>query len=130
MLFVRLMSNSKIRSCLLRFIWMTNKDKWLKDLETHQVPWYCLSDLQAWKSPMAKAYNISGVPNCFIIGPDRLIKAKELRGVEIVNKLQELISGKDGIHFYTTGFQEALQQSKKMWKTNFYGLLYFLVCPL
>ena len=96
-----------------------NKDKWLKDLETHQVPWYCLSDLQAWKSPMAKAYNISGVPNCFIIGPDRLIKAKELRGVEIMNKLQELISGKDGIHFYTTDFQEALQQSKKSGKLIF-----------
>ena len=26
-----------------------NRDKWLKDLETHAVPWYCLTDLKAWK---------------------------------------------------------------------------------
>ena len=57
-----------------------NRDKWLKDLETHAVPWYCLTDLKAWKSPVAKAYNIAGVPNCFIIGKDGLIKAKELLG--------------------------------------------------
>jgi len=37
-----------------------NRDKWLKDLETHAVPWYCLTDLKAWKSPVAKAYNIAG----------------------------------------------------------------------
>ena len=60
-----------------------NRDKWLKDLETHAVPWYCLTDLKAWKSPVAKAYNIAGVPDCFIIGKDGLIKAKELRREEI-----------------------------------------------
>ena len=68
-----------------------NRDKWLKDLETHAVPWYCLTDLKAWKSPVAKAYNIAGVPNCFIIGKDGLIKAKELRREEITQQLEKLL---------------------------------------
>ena len=96
-----------------------NRDKWLKDVEGHAVPWYCLTDLKGWKSPMAIAYNISGVPNCFIIGPDRLIKAKELRREEISNKLQELLSAEEGIQFQTGSFKEALQQAQTTGKLIF-----------
>lgn len=96
-----------------------NREKWLKDLEAHAVPWYCLTDLKAWKSPMAEAYNISGVPNCFIIGSDRVIKAKELRGEEISSKLQDLLSGSDGIRFSDGSFRDALQQAKTTGKLIF-----------
>lgn len=62
-----------------------NRDKWLKDLETHAVPWYCLTDLKAWKSPVAKAYNIAGVPDCFIIGKDGLSRRRSCAGKRLRN---------------------------------------------
>ena len=88
-----------------------NRDKWLKDLETHAVPWYCLTDLKAWKSPVAKAYNIAGVPNCFIIGKDGLIKAKELRREEITQQLEKLLAAGKGIHLPDSAVDRAEQQS-------------------
>lgn len=90
-----------------------NRDKWLKDLETHAVPWYCLTDLKAWKSPVAKAYNIAGVPNCFIIGKDGLIKAKELRREEITQQLEKLLAAGKGIQFRTGSFQDAYKRLKR-----------------
>lgn len=93
------------------------KAKWLADMEKHPLPWLCLSDLKAWKSPITSAYNISGVPNCFVIGPDRLIKAKGLRGKEIEDTLEELLS--PGIHFEKGTFAEALEKSKKSGKLIF-----------
>ena len=94
-----------------------DKEKWLKDLEGHPVPWLCLTDLKAWGSPMAKAYNISGIPNCFIIGPDKVIKAKELRGQEIEETLAKLLENNKGIQFYNGTFEETLlkaQEEKKL----------------
>lgn len=96
-----------------------NRDKWLKDLETHAVPWYCLTDLKAWKSPVAKAYNIAGVPNCFIIGKDGLIKAKELRREEITQQLEKLLAADKGIQFRTGSFQDALQEAEATGKLIF-----------
>lgn len=100
-----------------------SRDKWLKDIEAHQVPWHCLSDLKAWKSPLAGAYNISGVPNCFIISPDRLIKAKGIRGPEISEHLVRLLSGAEssnvGIRFEQSTLEGALSQAKKSGKPIF-----------
>lgn len=91
----------------------TDKEKWLKDLQEYAVPWFCLTDLKAWESPMAKAYNISGVPDCFIIGPDRKIKAKSLRGHEIEDALAKLLEHQVGIQFYDGIFEEALMKAKQ-----------------
>ena len=100
-----------------------NRDKWLKDLETHAVPWYCLTDLKAWKSPVAKAYNIAGVPNCFIIGKDGLIKAKELRREEITQQLEKLLAAGKGIQFRTGSFQDALQEAEATGKLIFWMVI-------
>lgn len=96
-----------------------DKEKWLKDLEGHPVPWLCLTDLKAWGSPMAKAYNISGIPNCFIIGPDKVIKAKELRGQEIEETLAKLLENNKGIQFYNGTFEETLLKAQKEKKLIF-----------
>ena len=100
-----------------------NRDKWLKDLETHAVPWYCLTDLKAWKSPVAKAYNIAGVPDCFIIGKDGLIKAKELRREEITQQLEKLLAAGKGIQFRTGSFQDALQEAEATGKLIFWMVI-------
>lgn len=96
-----------------------NREKWLKDLEEHAVPWYCLTDLKAWKSPVAEAYHVSGVPDCYIIGPDRIIKARGVRGKEIGDKLKELLDGGEGILFYPGTFREAQQKAKDAGKLIF-----------
>lgn len=93
------------------------REKWLGDIDRHPVPWLCLSDLKAWKSPIAPAYNISGVPNCFVIGPDGVIKAKGLRGKEVEDTLEGLLN--PGIQFETGSFAEALKKSGETGKPIF-----------
>jgi len=68
---------------------------------------------------VAKAYNIAGVPNCFIIGKDGLIKAKELRREEITQQLEKLLAAGKGIQFRTGSFQDALQEAEATGKLIF-----------
>ncbi|MNY32953.1 hypothetical protein D3C86_1672010 [compost metagenome] len=50
-----------------------------------------MSDLQGWKNVVAGMYDVRAVPQNFLIGPDGVILAKNLRGEELEKKLGELI---------------------------------------
>lgn len=67
------------------------KEPWLKAIETDGLPWIHVSDLQGWKNVVAGMYDVKAVPQNFLIGPDGVILAKNLRGEELDKKLGELI---------------------------------------
>ncbi|SMC39744.1 TlpA disulfide reductase family protein [Pedobacter africanus] len=67
------------------------KEPWLKAIETDGLPWIHVSDLQGWKNAVAGMYDVKAVPQNFLIGPDGIILAKNLRGEELEKKLTELI---------------------------------------
>nr|WP_121271992.1 TlpA disulfide reductase family protein [Pedobacter schmidteae] len=67
------------------------KDAWLKAIETDGLPWIHVSDLQGWKNAVAGMYDVKAVPQNFLIGPDGVILAKNLRGEELEKRLGELI---------------------------------------
>ena len=67
-----------------------DKDKWLAAIHKDGLFWTQLSDLRFWDNAVAKAYDITGIPQNFLLGPDGRIIARGLRGEALMAKLQEL----------------------------------------
>ncbi len=66
------------------------KDAWVKAIKDDGLTWEHVSDLKGWKNAVAKEYNIRAVPSNFLIDKDGKIIAKNLRGEELTQKLQEI----------------------------------------
>ncbi len=68
----------------------TKKENWEEDVKKHNIEWFCLSDLKGMESALAEAYNIRGVPACFVIDPAGIIIQKDVRGNEVIKYLSGL----------------------------------------
>jgi peroxiredoxin len=69
----------------------SKKDDWMKAVEKDGMPWIQVSDLKGWKNEVAQLYGIIAVPQNFLINPDGIIIAKNLKGEELDKQLTELI---------------------------------------
>jgi len=67
------------------------KDAWLAAIKKDGLEWPQVSDLKYWYNDVAKLYDVRAVPQNYLIGPDGKIIAKNLRGEELLKKLQEVI---------------------------------------
>jgi peroxiredoxin len=67
------------------------KDKWLEAIKKDNLTWTHVSDLQFWNNAAAKLYNIQGIPQNILVGPDGVILAKNLRGPALGAKLCEIL---------------------------------------
>ncbi len=70
------------------------KEKWLKAIHDDHLTWTQVSDFSFWKNAVAQLYAVQAIPQNFLIGPDGKIVAKNLRGVDLDNKLTELFGKK------------------------------------
>lgn len=68
-----------------------DKDTWLNDMKENPLPWTVLCDLKALDGPAPKGYNVHGIPAIFLIAPDGTIKAKGLRGEQMIKAVKELL---------------------------------------
>ncbi|MBX9784345.1 MAG: AhpC/TSA family protein [Chitinophagaceae bacterium] len=69
-----------------------NKDKWLKAIKEDGYSWKQVSDLKkGWENAAAALYGISAIPFNFLINPEGIIIARNLRGEELEKKLDELL---------------------------------------
>jgi peroxiredoxin len=68
-----------------------DKDAWLKAVKADGLSWPQVSDLKYWFNEVAKLYDIRAIPQNYLIGPDGKIIAKNLRGEELMKKLEEVI---------------------------------------
>jgi len=66
------------------------RDKWLGAIEQDGLPWLHVSDLKYWRSQAAQDYQVSAIPATFLIDPDGIIIAKNLRGASLEAKLREI----------------------------------------
>lgn len=66
------------------------RTKWEDDVKKHDLPWTVLSDLQGFKSPVAKNYNVSGIPMIYLINPEGLIEEKGLRREHMIDYINNL----------------------------------------
>ncbi len=69
----------------------SQKDKWLAAIEKDGLTWTQVSDLQGGNNAAAKLYGVESIPQNFLIDPNGIIVAKNLRGEALDKKLAELI---------------------------------------
>jgi peroxiredoxin len=67
------------------------KEKWLNAIKEDNLTWTQVSDLQFWNNAAAKLYNVTGIPQNFLIDPSGKIIAKNLRGPALREKLCEVL---------------------------------------
>ena len=66
------------------------KDKWLAAIHKDGLTWTQVSDLKFWDSKAAALYAVRGIPQNFLLDPNGKIIAKNLRGDDLDDKLEEL----------------------------------------
>lgn len=67
------------------------KDRWLQAIAEDKLTWTQVSDLQFWNNAVAKQYKIQSIPQNFLIDPNGIIIAKNLRGQALGQKLCEIL---------------------------------------
>jgi peroxiredoxin len=66
------------------------KDRWLKAISDDKLTWHHVSNLKAWRDPIAGLYNVRSIPATFLLDENGVIIAKNLRGPALVNKMVSL----------------------------------------
>lgn len=66
-------------------------ESWKKALAEQKMTWPQMSDLKGWKSDMAKAYGVRAIPATVLIDHKGTIIARDLRGDELLKKIEELL---------------------------------------
>jgi len=69
-----------------------NMDSWKKAIGDDGLIWKeHVSDLKGWQNAVAKTYNISSIPNNYLIDGKGVIIAKNLRGENLIAELNKLV---------------------------------------
>ena len=67
------------------------KKSWVQAIEKDNLDWdYHVSELKHWNSTAAKDYNVSSIPQTFLLDKEGNIIAKNLRGKALESKLAEV----------------------------------------
>jgi len=64
--------------------------RWLAAIHKDGLPWTQVSALNYWDDPAAALYAVKAIPQNFLLDPNGKIIAKNLRGDDLENKLEEL----------------------------------------
>ena len=67
------------------------KDKWLQAIEKDNLTWTQVSDLKFWENEVARQYGINSIPQNYLIDPNGVIVAENLRGEKLHEKLAEIL---------------------------------------
>ena len=67
-------------------------EKWREAINQDGMPWIQLSDLKGFRNEVAHQYGIQAIPSTFLLNPEGVIVAKNLRGEALHKKLQELLN--------------------------------------
>lgn len=68
------------------------KEDWLKAIEDDGLTWHQVSDVKGWGNEAAQLYGISSIPSSLLLDPEGKIIAKNLRGQDLHDKLEELLN--------------------------------------
>ncbi|MCD8310521.1 MAG: AhpC/TSA family protein [Prevotellaceae bacterium] len=66
-------------------------DSWKNGIETLNITWPQMSDVQFWNCEGAKLYGVSSIPHTVLIDKDGVIAARNLHGEELQAKIDELL---------------------------------------
>lgn len=65
-------------------------ENWLEAIAVDNLTWHHVSDLKGWSNEVAKMYAVSSIPASVLLDPDGIIIAKNLKGEDLIAKLDEL----------------------------------------
>jgi len=71
----------------------SDKTKWLQAIASDGLTWNHVSEVQGWNCSAAKQYGILAIPSNFLLDPDGKILGSNLRGEDLMKKLDELLGG-------------------------------------
>jgi peroxiredoxin len=71
-----------------------NRERWLQAIQADKLTWKHTSDLKGWSNEVSKLYEISAIPKTFLIDPNGVIIARDLRGAALEGKLAEIFASK------------------------------------
>ncbi|MBB3054518.1 TlpA disulfide reductase family protein [Mucilaginibacter gotjawali] len=67
------------------------RNSWLSAIKTDGLSWTQVSDLKFWNNEAATLYSITSIPSNFLIDPNGKIVAKDLRGGDLENMLDQVL---------------------------------------
>ena len=69
-----------------------NRDAWKKAIEQDGLKWkWHVSDLKHWNSEASRLYGVNSIPMSFLIDPEGVIIAKNLRGLSLHQELDKYV---------------------------------------
>lgn len=68
-----------------------NAEKWKKAVADDKLDWTQVSDLKGWKNEVSTYYGLQGIPANYLVDPNGVIIARNLRGADLERKLEELL---------------------------------------
>lgn len=68
------------------------KNAWMEAIKKDNLTWTQVCELTGWESKAAKLYGIQSIPQNFLLDPNGVIIAKNLRGEELQQKLKVLFN--------------------------------------
>ncbi|NSL90421.1 TlpA disulfide reductase family protein [Chitinophaga solisilvae] len=68
-----------------------DRDRWVRAIQQDGLAWTQVSDLKGWGNEVAVQYGIQSIPANFLVGPDGKIIARNLRGEELEQKLEQIL---------------------------------------
>jgi peroxiredoxin/mRNA-degrading endonuclease YafQ of YafQ-DinJ toxin-antitoxin module len=69
----------------------TKKENWEKAIKDDNLTWHQVSDLEGWNSSAGDLYGVKSIPHTVLINPEGIIIAKNLKGDELRNRLEDLL---------------------------------------
>ncbi len=70
----------------------TGKSDWIAAIKRDGLVWTQVSDLKFWQNEVAVLYDVRSIPANFLIDPNGKIIARDLRGSDLENKLEEVLA--------------------------------------
>ncbi len=70
------------------------KEAWIKAIADDKLTWTHVSDLQYWNNAAAKLYAVNAIPANFLLDETGTIIARNLRGEDLYNKVNEILGKK------------------------------------
>ena len=67
-------------------------DRWQKSIKDLNITWAQMSDLKGWQCEGAKLYGVQGIPATVLVDQDGIIVERNLRGEDLLKKLDELFN--------------------------------------
>ncbi|MCF8364259.1 MAG: AhpC/TSA family protein [Bacteroidales bacterium] len=69
-----------------------DRDRWLDAIAVDGLTWTHVSDLKGWQNEASNKYGVSSIPANFLLDPDGIIIAKNLREQALHEKLNEIFN--------------------------------------